>query len=809
MKISLAWLKEYIDIDLPVEQVSQILTAIGLEVEGTDEVETIRGGLKDVVIGEVRECSKHPDADKLSLTKVNVGAEEQLQIVCGAPNVAAGQKVLVALVGCKIYTGPDESFTIKRSKIRGVESQGMICAEDELGLGDSHDGIMVLPDDAKIGTPAAEYFKVETDTVFDIGLTPNRSDATSHLGVARDLLAYLKMNEGSQSQLKWPSAELDSPADGIDIKVKIEDGQACPRFSGVVLRNVQVGPSPDWMKQRLESIGVRSINNIVDITNFVLHEYGQPLHAYNLDKIAKDEIRVKFLPAGTPFLSLDEKERKLRAQDLMICDGEDKPMCMAGVFGGIDSGVVDDTTRVYLEAAYFDAKTLRNSSMSHILRTDAAMVFEKGSDPMMTVPALKRAAQLMVEYAGAEIASEITDVISAPIERKQCTVRWARVNRVIGNDIPAETVVKILEALDFEILKRDDQAVLVSVPTCRADVTREVDVIEEILRIYGFNQVEIGHTANYALIPSERASSYAVQDQLSALLTGRGFLEMMGLSLMKTTDLVAVGQEEERLVKINNTSNIELNAMRPDLLLSGLESIKHNLNRRQLRLKLYELGKSYQRQDDDYHEEQGVSLFVSGASTAYWNRDEQSSDFYELKSEVHAVLQRFGIVKYQSSELEDERFAYGMHYHQGPKTIAKFGLLSPKICRKMDVDQEVFAAWIDWKSILRKAAKHSITIEAPSKYPAITRDLALKLRSDVSYGKIEALSRKIAKPHLTDLRLFDVYISDEMKSEGFKSYAISYTFQSAEKTLKDKEIEKTMNKLISTYERELGAEIRK
>lgn len=809
MKISLSWLKDYIDIDLSPERVSEILTAIGLEVEGMEEVESVKGGLRNFVIGHVLECRKHSNADKLSVTRVDTGQGEPSQIVCGAPNVAAGQKVVVALPGAKIYSADGEFFEIKKAKIRGEESKGMICAADEIGLGTDHSGIMVLDDDPQIGTAASSYFGVETDIVYDIGLTPNRSDATSHLGVARDLLAYLQVNENSNSSLRLPEADLSSADKTHQIEVQLDDKEACPRFSGICISDIRVKESPDWLKRRLNSIGVRPISNIVDITNFVLHEMGQPLHAYDKDQIAQDKVIVKFLPEGTTFNSLDGKERKLKASDLMICDGDSNGMCMAGVFGGEKSGVTDKTNTIFLESAHFHAKTIRRTSMSHVLRTDAAMVFEKGSDPAITVDALKRAASLMVELADGKITSDLIDIYPSKIEKIEISLRMSQVNKVIGNDIPEETVEKILRALDFEIIQHTKGVFDLKVPTCRADVLREIDVIEEILRIYGFDQVKLPSSTEYTLIPAKYPDPYVVQNQIADLLIGRGFSEMMGLSLTRSSELEAVGADSSSFVRINNTSNVDLNIMRPNMILSGMETLSHNLNRRQDYLRLFEFGKEYKTTDEGFEEQKALCIHMTGKEQSHWMSAGRNTDFYALKTAVHVVLERMGIHKYQKEELEDEFFQFGLRYYRGKNEIARFGQLHPQKIGKLGISAPVFTARINWDELLRSAGKEQIKVQAPSKFPTTSRDLALTLQEQVSFEEIEKIARKIGKTLLKEISLFDVYKSKEMEKASKKSYAVSFVFGSHEKTLQDKEIDKLMQQLMQKLESELGAEIRK
>ena len=811
MKTSLSWLKKYIDLDLEINELSEILTTIGLEIEGVDEVEMIKGGLQGIVIGEVKTCQKHPDADKLSLTTVNIGGEEDLQIVCGAPNVAAGQKVLVATIGTTLYNG-DEPWKIKKGKIRGQASEGMICAEDELGLGTSHDGIMVLPEDAKVGTPAASYFQIESDTVFDIGLTPNRSDATSHLGVAKDLCAYLKINHDYSEDVREPDISgFEVAHNSMPIDVEVRDKDACPRYSGLTLSNVKVGESPEWMQKHLKAIGVRPISNIVDITNYVLHELGQPLHAFDADKIAGKKIIVKKANTGDTFVSLDEKERKLHEEDLMICDGNEKGMCIAGVFGGLNSGVTDNTTNIFLESAHFEAGNTRRTSTRHILRTDAAKVFEKGSDPNITVFALKRAAQLMVEYAGATVTSEVIDVYPKEIKPKEVTLSYNKVTRHIGTDISRDEIHNILRALEMEITPVNDDQIKVNVPTNKADVTRDVDVIEEILRIYGFNKIpiptKVSSTLTFSEYPSKRKIKEIVSDQLAA----NGFNEMMGLSLIESKKYAEVyPQDETSFVYINNTSNIHLDIMRPEMMVSGLQSVLHNHNRQQGNVRLFEFGKSYLKNEEDFKETEYLTLFLSGKRRLEnWRYDfKPDVDFFDVKNAIGSIFERLGISSYQISESEDNRLSYGLHYHRGPSTMAVFGEVDNAILSKMGIKSSVFYAEIPVKLLVKAAKNSKTTVTEISKYPSMRRDLALVVDSTVKFEEIQKLAVKADKKLLKEINLFDVYTNEEHVGKGKKSYAVSYLFEDASSTMKDKDVDKIMKELIGSYTHQLGAVIR-
>ena len=811
MKISLNWLKEYIDIPLSAEELSGILTDLGLEVEGEEIVESVKGGLKGIVVGHVVECGKHPNADKLSLTKVDIGEEELKQIVCGAPNVAAGQKVLIATVGTTLYDKEGEPWKIKKGKIRGEVSEGMICAEDEVGLGAGHDGIMVLPEHLKVGMPAVEHFQLDNDVVYDIGLTPNRSDATSHIGVAKDLAAYFKVNGISDGELSLPSSDAFKVENtDLTVPVKVENLEACPRFTGVSISNVAVKQSPEWMQKRLAAIGVRPISNIVDITNFVLHEFGQPLHAYDLDKIGGGSVIVKNLPSGTPFKSLDEQERKLNEEDLMVCDGNEKGMCIGGVFGGIDSGVTEGTSKIFLEAAHFNAKSIRRTSTRHLLRTDAAICFEKGTDPNNADNALKRAATLIAEYGGGVISSEVVDIYPNKIEPAEVTVKYKAVNTLIGTDIPKEKVQSILSALNMKVTQDDGVAFTVKVPTDKADVTREADVIEEILRIYGFNNVPTPSILKSTIVHSGHPDRNYIKNTIADLMIAKGFNEMMNLSITQSALYEkALPGYEDNFVKINNTSNVNLDIMRPEMLVPVLETTAYNQNRQQHDLRLFEIGRSYQKIDGSIVETDHLSIVLKGNNgNPNWIKNSKS-DFYDIKKVASEILERFNISNFQTKELDDQRFGYGLEYHRGPQTLAKFGLISKSILKNLDIKSDVYYAEFDLKPIFKSQKKSKLTIDVPSKFPSVRRDLALVIGESVSFQQIEAITKKVDRKLIAGIDLFDVYKNKEQLGEGKKSYAVSFTFENKEKTLKDKEVDKIMNKLITEFEGQLDALIRK
>jgi len=690
MKISLNWLKDYIDIPSTPDELSAILTDLGLEVEGMEEVQSVEGGLAGLIVGEVLTCGKHPNADRLSVTSVNVGSGDPLNIVCGAPNVAAGQKVVVARPNTKIYPTEGEPFVIKKGKIRGEVSEGMICGEDEVGLGTEHDGIMVLPEDTEVGKAAAEVFDIETDIIYDIGLTPNRSDATSHIGVAKDLLAYYKYHGHQAATLNYPSSDIASHDYDKSVEVDVRDATGCPRFSGVVIGDLKIGPSPDWMQRRLKAIGVRPINNVVDITNYVLHEYGQPLHAYDLTFVNEGKIIVQCLQEGSKFVTLDEKERSLHAKDLMVCDGRNNGMCIAGVFGGTTSGVTDATKEIFLEAAHFDAQQIRETSTRHLLRTDAAKCFEKGADPSQTLTATKRAAALLQEYAGAKVSSTFTDHYPKEIAPQRIQVGYKKINQIIGYEISHDEIEKILGAMEISVVSKDEDTITVDIPTNKADVTREADVIEEILRIYGFNKVPIPSKVQMTVSHTSRMNRVSLRRLISNTLIHQGYHEMMGLSLIPSSYYDHDEELKRQLVIINNTSNIHLDAMRPEMMMSGLLSVQHNVNRQQKSLPLYELGRGYQKTEEGYDETEYLTLFRTGEeNTKDWQQATSPTSFYDLKRSVHSVFDRLGITSYQVSELEDDRFAYGLKYHRGAQVLASLGVVSHKLAQKAEVDLSI------------------------------------------------------------------------------------------------------------------------
>jgi phenylalanyl-tRNA synthetase beta chain len=807
MKVSLNWLKDYIQLDLSPEETGEILTDIGLEVEGIDRIERIKGGLKGVVAGKIKTCRSHPNADKLSLCTVDVGEESELQIVCGAPNVAQGQTVWVATLGTTLYTPEGEAWTIKKGKIRGEFSEGMICAEDELGLGSSHAGIMVLDNDIPAGAFAKDYYETGEDYIYEIGLTPNRSDATSHTGVAFDLAAYLEINHEGKHGIKWPDVSAFKEGSS-EYKVEVKDLENCPRYSGLLIDGIKIGPSPGWMQDYLRAIGIGPKNNIVDITNFILHELGQPLHAFDADKIDGNKIIVKTAGPGEEFLDLESKTRKLDGEELMICDAKEKGMCIAGVFGGFDSGVSDSTTRIFLESAHFNAKSIRRTSTKHLLRTDAAVCFEKGSDPEGTIYALKRAALLMQEYAEGHIRSKIVDIYPEPILKKEIEVRYDHVSRLIGTTISNDEIKAILAALEMEINKEDDEGIHVLVPTNKADVTREADVIEEILRIYGYNLVPLPDKLRTNLNIRQQPDNHATKNRVADALSALGFNEMMALSLTKSSYFPEA--LKANMVLVNNTSNIHLDVMRPELIRSALEAVQYNVNRQQTDLRLYEFGRAYSKTEDGFEEQEILSLTISGAQNPEsWHTEDSKVSVFLLKAYVNRILAMMGIANCQTEELEDENFEYGLNLHRGGKSIVRFGSVHKSLLNDFGIQQEVFFAAFDWKSLLKSSGKQKIYFEEISKYPRIRRDLAVAVDNGVKFEQLKTIAIRADKKLLKEVNLFDVYKNDKQLGEGKKSYAMSYVFESKDKTLKDKDVDKIMQAIMFNYEKELDAIIRK
>ncbi|MES2622518.1 MAG: phenylalanine--tRNA ligase subunit beta [Bacteroidota bacterium] len=808
MKISYNWLKNYVDFNLTPKDLGEVLTGLGLEVEDITSFETIPGGLEGVVLGEVKECAKHPDADKLSVTKVDVGNGDLLQIVCGAPNVAVGQKVVVALVGSTLYPSGGEKLQIKKAKIRGIESFGMICAEDELGLNDSHAGIMVLNGDAKIGTKAADYFKVEKDFVLEIGLTPNRGDANSHIGVARDLATALNVAyKAKVNFIKPDTSKFKIESSNLKIEAEVKDTEACPRYSGVTISNLTVADSPDWLKNKLKAIGVRPFNNVVDITNYVLHEYGQPLHAFDADKIRGGKIIVKKLKEGTVFKSLDEKKIKLSADDLMICDAEGG-MCIAGVFGGVESGVTNQTKSIFLESAYFAPTGIRKTGTRLNLRTDAATHFEKGTDPNITIEALKRAALLMVDICGGNISSEIIDIYPSPNEGWRFSVSYERILKLAGFPIEMELIKQILHHLEIKIEKEEGDEMQLLVPAFKTDVKREADIVEEIIRTLGYNSFTLPKNIKSSLSFSSKVNTQKIENVVAEMLSGAGFSEMWTNSVTQSKF-----EEDEQLkqqqVKLLNSQTAELDSLRTSMLYSALEVVAYNQNRKAADLRLYEFGKTYRKEAGKYIEEKHLQILLTGKSTEdNWLLKGASYNFYHLKTFVTNVLHRLGHYQFEKEVTEKNPFTFSLLLKNEGVEIARLGNISKLVLSKFDIKNEVFFADLNWEYLLDKAQFTKISFSELPKFPAVRRDLAMVVSEDLQFQSIEKIAEAESKKLLHDISLFDVYKGDKME-KGKKSYAVSFVFQHAEKTLTDQEIEKVMSRLMNKYESELGAVIRK
>lgn len=799
MKISYNWLKQFIQTDLAPQELSLLLTNIGLEVESLETVQPVVGGLEGLVIGHVLSCVQHPNADRLRVTTVNVGATEPVQIVCGAPNVAEGQKVVVAVVGTTVYPNEGEPFKINKSKIRGEVSEGMICAEDEIGLGGSHAGIMVLAEDAVIGLPAKEYFKMEDDYLFEIGLTPNRADAASHLGVARDLAAYLR------TELKMPDISgFKINNNSLTLAVEVQDTVACPRYSSVSISGVTVKASPEWLQDKLKVIGIRPINNIVDITNYVLHELGQPLHAFDADEISGKQVIVKKCAEDTLFVTLDGVERKLSADDLMICDAE-KPMTIAGVYGGKNSGVSASTTNIFLESAYFNAVSVRKTAKRQTLKTDASFRYERGTDPEMTVIALKRAALLIQELAGGEISSEISDIYPEPIAAFDVEVSYTNITRLIGAAIPNEEIRAIITSLGIKVAAETAEGLSLKVPTFKVDVTRECDITEEVLRIYGYNNIEIPTKVNASLSFTSKPDKELTQHVVADMLTANGFLEIWCNSLTKE----AYSKKPEEAVKLLNALSIDLNVMRQSLLMPALESVAYNQNRKQADIKFYEFGKTYHLINEKYIERPRLMIVLSGAETAEaWNQKAGAVSFYNLKAAVDAVIGRLGITNYQTEEIADDDFAFGLKYFRGPQPIVSFGAATAADKKMAGVDREVYYADFDWAMLLDIVRKNKVVSKEIPKYPAVRRDLSMLVDMEVTFDTLKTIAFKTEKKLLKNVQVFDVYMGDKLP-ENKKSYALNFTLQDDEQTLTDKQIDAVMQKIIANLAQSAKAEIRK
>jgi phenylalanyl-tRNA synthetase beta chain len=817
MKISYNWLKQYLTTSLKPEEMSDILTSIGLEVEGCEKFSSVKGGLDLVIVGKVISCESHPNADKLTVTHVDTGNGNLLRIVCGAPNVSAGQKVAVALPGAVIYPG-EQKLTIKKTRIRGENSEGMICAEDELGLGDSHDGIMVLDNDAVTGTPAAEYFNVENDSVFEIGLTPNRIDAASHYGVARDLAAYI----GQTGEVKLTRPDTDNfKPDNNDypVEIIINDPKSCIRYSGLTISNVKVAASPPWLQNRLKAIGLKPINNIVDITNYVLHETGQPLHAFNAGKIKGRKVVIGQLPSGTGFTTLDEQERELSSEDLMICNAEEG-MCIAGVFGGIGSGVNEETTHVFLESACFDPVSIRKTARRHGLSTDASFRFERGTDPSITVYALKRAAMLIKDIAGGQISSDVHDVYPNPVMPVVLELDYGYIGRLVGEVIPEERIRRILSLLDFKILERKEGGMVLEVPLYRVDVTRPADVVEEILRIYGYNSISVPDAVHSVISYSEKPDKEKYTHSVADMLSNHGFNEIISNSLTRSIyyrDLTSF--PENRLVRLLNPLSADLDSMRQCLLFGGLEAVMYNANRKNPDLMLYEFGNIYRYTGKEnegnnlgnYNESRHLALFITGANgKTLWNRKGRQVEFHDIKAYSNQVLRRTGIdpERLNYEEVQNDIFLYGLKALLGQEIIAEYGSVHPAAAEKTGISQEVFYADLRWDVLLKLATKRQTVYTELPRYPEVRRDLAMELDKEIKFQTIREIALRTENKLLKSINLFDVYQGDKIAG-GKKSYAISFILQDMESTLKDKQIDTVMENLAKAFEDFAGARIRR
>lgn len=820
MNISYNWLKDYLDFDLQPDEVAAALTSIGLETGGVEEVQTIKGGLEGLVIGEVLTCEEHPNSDHLHITTVNVGGAEPLQIVCGAPNVAAGQKVVVAVNGTKLYDG-DECFTIKRSKIRGVESNGMICAEDEIGIGTDHAGIIVLPADAVVGTPAKEYYNVKSDYVLEVDITPNRVDATSHFGVARDLAAYLKQN-GKPANLKRPSVDAFKIDDEVPaIEVVVENKEACLRYSGITIKNVTVKESPEWLQNRLKVIGLRPINNVVDITNYILHGVGQPLHSFDADKIKGNKVVVRSATEGAKFVTLDGVERTLTDHDLMICNVEE-PMCIAGVFGGLDSGVTEQTKNVFLESATFHPTWIRKTARRFGLNTDASFRYERGLDPNQTVEVMKRAALLIQEVAGGTITGAIQDIYPVPVAPYRVELTYDKVNTLIGKVIPVETVKSILESLEMKIVSETAEGLVIDVPVYRIDVQRDVDVIEDILRIYGYNNVEFSDNVKSNLsyqTPTDR--SYKLQNLISEQLCGCGFNEILNNSLTRSAYYDNLSTYPvSHCVMLMNPLSADLNCMRQTLLFGGLESVEHNAKRKNGNIRFFEFGNCYdynidhKKEDEtlaEFSEDYRLGLWVSGSRVDNnWAHPNEKSSVYELKAYVENILVRLGVnlQKVIFGNLANDIYSAGLSITTSSgRQLGTMGIVSPKICKELDIETDVYYAELSWTLLMKEIKKSKVTFSEISKFPAVKRDLALLLEKNVQFAEIEKIATESERKLLKDVALFDVYEGKNLPA-GKKSYAVSFYLQDEGKTLNDKQIDAIMKKIQTNLEQKLGAQLR-
>ena len=808
MKISYNWLKQFINLDWEPEKTSELLTNLGLEVEGLEKYSSIKGGLEGIIVGHIEKCEKHPNADRLKVTSVNVGKETLLKIVCGAPNVKKGQKVAVATIGTTLYNFDGESWKIKKGKIRGEESNGMLCAEDEIGLGESHDGILILDDKFKPGDPLSNYYDVESDYIFEIGLTPNRADAMSHYGTARDIKAGL-IQLGINSELMSPSVSgfhVDNRSLKIDIDVA--DKKKAPRYCGITISGVSVNNSPSWLQNRLKAIGLSPINNVVDVTNYVLHSLGQPLHAFDADKITGQKVIVRNAIKGEKFTTLDGIERDLDSEDLMICNSKE-PMCIAGVFGGLNSGVSNLTTSIFLESAYFDPVSIRKSSKRHGISTDASFRFERGVDPNITKYALKFAAMLIAEVAGGEISSDPRDEYPNKIEDKQVFINFMKTNKIIGEEIPKETIKKILSSLEIKVNNVTEAGLGLTIPSYRNDVTREIDVIEEILRVYGYNNIQIKNKLNSSISNSSRITNHKIENVVAEQLVGHGFFEIMTNSLT-SKNYIQFGNssDENEFVKILNPLSSDLAILKNNMLFSGLESIKYNLNRQQNRLKLFEFGKTYHQTNGERKEINNLALFITGnINSLNWKSPKAKTDFFFTKGIVNSILNKLGITKYKEKISKNNIFEYGQNLLIKEKSLVEYGLINSDIVKYFSIDQNIFYINFNWNLITDLIKDKNIKYKQIPKFPEVKRDFALLVDNNISFESISKIAKKTDQKFLKNIILFDVYNGENLP-KGKKSYAVSFTLQDETKTLTEKEIDKIMSRLENSFKDELGAELR-
>ena len=808
MKISYNWLKQFIKIDWSAEKTSELLTDLGLEVEGLETFQSIKGGLKGIKVGHVLTCEQHPNADRLKITTIDIGDKLPLNIVCGAPNVDKGQKVAVATVGTTLYTAEGEAWTIKKGKIRGEESHGMLCAEDELGLGKSHDGIMILDSSLEIGAFLADHYNVEEDLVFEIGLTPNRADAMSHYGTARDLMAGMSQH-GINTKLISPSVSgfhIDNR--GLKIDINIDNKIKAPRYCGLTISNIVVKESPIWLQNRLKSIGLSPINNIVDATNYVLHDLGQPLHAFDAEKISGKKINVQTVKTGTKFVTLDGVERILHEEDLMICDA-DKPLCIAGVFGGENSGISENTSSIFLESAYFNPVSIRKTAKRHALNTDASFRFERGIDPNITKYALKRAALLITEIAGGKISSDLIDEYPKKINDSQVFLSFDKTIKLIGQEIPKETIKSILSALEIKVNNITETGLGLTIPAYRNDVQREVDVIEEILRVYGYNNIGITNKLNASISNTSKFENHKIETIVANQLVGQGFFEIMTNSLTTDKyDSISTQLDAANNVKILNPLSTDLSVMRQSLIFSGLETLAFNINRQQSDLKLFEFGKTYHNVDGRNDEFNQLSVLITGnKSEKRWNTEETEVSYFYLKGLITAIFDRLGIKKLKSSPLSNDIFNEGQQWLVGKHSVVEFGSLKTKTLSAFGISQSVFCANFNWDNLIKVINQNTIKFKEISKYPEVKRDFSLLINEDVTFDNLYKLAKQSENNYLKDVNLFDVYTGDKL-AEGKKSYAISFTLQDNKKTLTDSQIDKIMSKIQKRFESELGAELR-